>query len=165
MADKHTEDPLALDRLLGFLNRVIRLAARALAVIMAMVILLGVADVLYVLWQRLVAPPFMLLEINDILATFGAFMAVLIAIEIYHNIILYVHDEHNRHLAVEIVLSTALMAIARKVIILDFSEVGPGHIYGTAAITFALVVGYYLLTVHGRARRPEADPSTLQDRP
>ena len=33
--------------------------------------------------------PFMLLRIEDILATFGAFLAVLIAIEIYTNITLY----------------------------------------------------------------------------
>lgn len=163
MHDKHRRDPAASDPLIAFLNRVIRLVARALALIMALVILWGVADVVYVLWQRLMVPPFMLLEINDILATFGAFMAVLIAIEIYHNIILYVHDEHNHHLAVEIVLSTALMAIARKVIVFDFNEVGPEHMYGTAAVAFALVVGYYLLALHGRSGRGEAEANPSQD--
>ena len=133
MNEKHTPAPIADDPVVGFLNRVIRLVARVLAVIMALVIILGVADVLYVLWQRLMAPPFMLLEISDILATFGAFMAVLIAIEIYHNIILYVHSYHDYRLAAEIVLVTALMAVARKVIILDFKEVSPEHVYGTAA--------------------------------
>lgn len=146
--------PPANDPVIGFLNRVIRLVARALAVIMVLVIIWGVADVVYVLWQRLMAPPFMLLEISDILATFGAFMAVLIAIEIYHNIVIYVHEHHDFRLAVEIVLVTALMAIARKVIVLDFKEVSPEHIYGTAAVSFALVVGYYLIVVRGGARRP-----------
>ncbi len=114
---------------------------------MVMVIIWGVADVVYVLYQRLMAPPFMLLEIKDILATFGAFMAVLIAVEIFHNIILYVEDNHNRQLAVEIVLGTALMAIARKVIVLDFNEVGAEHVYATAAVTLALSVGYYLIVI------------------
>jgi len=152
-------DPTDDDPIVGILNRVIRLVARVLAGIMTLVIVWGVADVLYVLWQRLMAPPFMLLEINDILATFGAFMAVLIAIEIYHNIILYVQDHRNHHLAVEIVLGTALMAIARKVIVIDFKEVGPEHIYGTAAVTLALVVGYYLIARRGDARRTAAQTS------
>ncbi|HSW52263.1 MAG: phosphate-starvation-inducible PsiE family protein [Thiobacillus sp.] len=156
----NTTAAVATDPLMGFLDRVIRLAARVLAVIMVLVIVWGVADVVYVLWQRLMAPPFMLLEISDILATFGAFMAVLIAIEIYHNIVLYVHERHNFRLAVEIVLVTALMAIARKVIILDFGEVSPEYVYGTAAITFALVIGYYLIVVRASARRavPDSNP-------
>lgn len=152
MDDQQYRAPAGGDPLIAVLNRVIRMVARALAVIMALVILWGVADVLYVLWQRLMVPPFMLLEINDILATFGAFMAVLIAIEIYQNIILYVHDGHDHHTAVEIVLSTALMAIARKVIVFDFKEVAPQHIYGTAAVTLALAIGYYLIAIHGRIR-------------
>lgn len=64
-------------------------------------------------------PPFMMLTINDILATFGAFMAVLIAIEIFINITIYLRDDV---IHVKIVMATALMAIARKVIILDFEK-------------------------------------------
>jgi len=137
------------DKFIGFLNRIIRHVARVIAGIMTLVIIWGVADIVYVLYQRLMAPPFMLLEINDILATFGAFMAVLIAIEIYHNIILYAEDYRDHHLAVEIVLGTALMAISRKVIVFDFKEVDPEHIYGSAAVILALVIGYYLIAVRG----------------
>ena len=150
-SNHHTKDPVLL-----FFNRVIAQVSRVLAAIMVLVIIWGVADVVYVLYQRLMAPPFMLLEIKDILATFGAFMAVLIAIEIFHNIILYVEDNHNRQLAVEIVLGTALMAIARKVIVLDFNEVGAGHVYATAAVTLALSVGYYLIVIRAQSARRKA---------
>ncbi len=141
----HTKDPVLL-----FFNRVIAHALRVLAAIMVVVIIWGVADVVYVLYQRLMAQSFMLLEIKDILATFGAFMAVMIAIEIFHNTILYVEDDHNRKLAVEIVLGTALMAIARKVIVLDFSEVGAAYVYATAVVTFALSLGYYLIVIRAK---------------
>jgi uncharacterized membrane protein (DUF373 family) len=144
-----------------FFNRVIAQVSRVLAAIMVMVIIWGVADVVYVLHQRLMAPPFMLLEIKDILATFGAFMAVLIAIEIFHNIILYVEDNHNRQLAVEIVLGTALMAIARKVIVLDFNEVGAGHVYATAAVTLALSVGYYLIVIRAQGAKRRMSRSII----
>lgn len=147
-SNSHTTDPV-----LQFFNRVIAQVSRILAAIMVMVIIWGVADVVYVLYQRLMAPPFMLLEIKDILATFGAFMAVLIAIEIFHNIILYVEDNHNQQLAVEIVLGTALMAIARKVIVLDFNEVSATYVYATAAVTLALSIAYYLIVVRTRTTK------------
>ena len=137
------------DRLISFLNRILRHVARVLAAIMVLVIIWGVFDIVYVLYQRLVAPPFMLLQIKDILATFGAFMAVLIAIEIYHNIILYAHDKPNHHLAVEVVLGTALMAISRKVIVFDFTETSPQYIYASAAVILALTIGYYLIAMRG----------------
>lgn len=135
------------NKLLHILDRVIHNCALVIAVIMVLVIVWGVADIVYVLYQRLMAPPFMLLEIKDIFATFGAFMAVLIAIEIYHNIILYTKDQHNHRLAVEIVLATALMAAARKVIVFDFNAMDAAYIYATAAVIFALAVAYYFIVI------------------
>lgn len=151
MLERRSGDKASDDKVIGFLNRVIRQVARVVAVIMTLVIIWGVADIVYVLYQRLTDPshPFMLLEIRDILATFGAFMAVLIAIEIYHNIILYTEDHRDHRLAVEIVLGTALMAISRKVIVFDFNETTPEHIYGSAAAILALVIGYYLIAIRG----------------
>ena len=67
--------------LIRALTKTIRMAVRALAILMTGVIVWGVFDVMYVLYERLIEPPFLLLNINDILATFGAFMAVLIAID------------------------------------------------------------------------------------
>ena len=136
-------------KLLNMLDRIIHNCALVVAVIMVLVIIWGVADIVYVLYQRLMAPPFMLLEIKDIFATFGAFMAVLIAIEIYHNLILYTKDEHNHRLAVEIVLATALMAAARKVIVFDFNEMDAAYIYATAAVIFSLGCAYYLIVIMG----------------
>ena len=99
------------------LHWIIRMAVRVLAILMTGVIAFGVADVVYVLYKRLMAEPAWFLEISDILATFGAFMAVLIAIEIFVNIVSYLREDV---IHVRIVLATALMAIARKVIILDY---------------------------------------------
>lgn len=130
------------DVLVHGLSKVIRVAVRVLAIIMTFVIVWGVLDVLWVLYERLVAPPFMLLEITDILATFGAFMAVLIAIEIFINIVMYLKDNV---IHVNLVIATALMAIARKVIVLDTEHLDPSHIYGIAAVVLALSIGYWLL--------------------
>lgn len=94
------------------------------------------------LYQKLIAPPTGLLSITDILATFGAFMAVLIAIEIFVNINLYLRDDV---IHVRIVMATALMAAARKVIVLDFNVISADLVWALAAVVIATSVGYWLV--------------------
>ncbi|MDY7031037.1 MAG: phosphate-starvation-inducible PsiE family protein [Thermodesulfobacteriota bacterium] len=130
------------DILIRRLREVIRYAVRVLAVMMTLTIAWGVLDVAWVLYKRLKAPPFMMLTISDILATFGAFMAVLIAIEIFININIYLRDDV---IHVKIVMATALMAIARKVIIMDFKEIQPIYVLATAAVVLAMSIGYWLV--------------------
>lgn len=128
----------------GWLKQSIRWAVRALAVLMMLVIWWGVADVIYVLYERIKGHPYMLLNISDILATFGAFMAVLIAIEIFVNIVSYLRDDV---IHIKIVLATAFMAVARKVIVLDYKETGADYVYATAALMLALSAAYWLAVV------------------
>ncbi len=135
------------DPVVRSLHSIIRLSLRFLAILMVLVIIWGIGDVIYVLYQRLLAPPFMLLSINDILATFGAFLAVLIAIEIFVNITMYLSE---KAFPVQLVIATALMAIARKVIILDFSVLTADYIFATAAVVMSLGVTYWLIS----RRRP-----------
>lgn len=75
------------------LHVIIRFCVRILAVLMTLVIIWSVVDVAWVLYERFIAAPVGLLNVNDILASFGAFMATLIAIEIFLNIVLYLRDD------------------------------------------------------------------------
>lgn len=130
------------DPLVCFLHKIIRIVARAMAVIMVLVIIWGIGDILWVLYNKLLDPPFFLLKIDDILATFGAFMAVMIAIELFLNITLFLQDDV---IHVKIVIATALMAIARKVIVFDYKVLEPHFIYATGAVILALGVTYWLV--------------------
>jgi uncharacterized membrane protein (DUF373 family) len=139
----HQELPVDhADPLFRSLHQVIRFGIRVLAVLMVAVILWGVADVVYIIYQRLLLPPLFLLDINDIFYTFGAFMAVLIAVEIFINIRLHLG---TNVFPVQLVVATALMAIAQKVIVLDFDTVTPPYLLGIAAINLALGITYWLL--------------------
>ena len=131
------------DPFIESLHRIIRFAVKVLALLMVLVIVWGIGDVVYVLYQRITSPPFLLLSINDILATFGAFLAVLIAIEIFINISMYLKTDV---IPVRLVVATALMAISRKVIIFDFEKITSPFIFGTAAVVFALGVTYWLIS-------------------
>lgn len=143
---EHEELPTEhADPLISFLNKLIKMAIKVLAVLMVLVIFWGVGDVVYVLYHNLMDSPFMLLSLADIFKTFAAFLAVLIAIEIYQNIVLYLRTDV---IPVKLVIATALMAIARKVIILDFKELTPTYIFATAAVVLALGITYYLIGKH-----------------
>lgn len=140
---KHEEIPkYDSDPLLIILHRAIRIAVKVLAVLMVVVIFWSIADVVYVLYEKLKTPPYLLLDLGDILQTFGAFMAVLIAIEIFTNIRLYLG---TNIIPVQLVIATALMAVARKVIVLDLKIVSAEHIVGLALLTIALGVSYWLV--------------------
>jgi uncharacterized membrane protein (DUF373 family) len=138
------------DPLLDVLWTIIRAAVRVLAVLMTMLILWGVADVIWVAYARLMEPPVYLVTIADILQIFSAFMAVMIAIEIYENLMVYLRDEL---INVEIVLATALMAIARKVIVLDYSEVSYQYVWSTSALVLAVGVTYWLVVQRVERKR------------
>lgn len=130
------------DKFLWLLRNIIHYSLKALGLLMIVVIVSGVIDVAWTIYQRLAAKPMFILTISDVLATFGAFMVVLIAIEIFQNIILYLRDDV---IHVKIVVSTALMAIARKVIILDYDTLEPLHIWGTGLVLIATGITYYLI--------------------
>ncbi len=117
-------------------------SVRVLAILMVFVILMGVIDVGWTIYQKLITPPVFILTISDMLATFGAFMAVLIAIEILINITVYLRDDV---IHVKIVMATALMAIARKVIIMDFETLEASYVYGISAVLLATSIAYWLI--------------------
>lgn len=144
------------------LQRIIGLCVRVLAVLMTAVIAWGVLDVVWILYVRLATPPYFLLNISDILATFGAFMAVLIAIEIFINIKIYLR---NDVIHVRIVMATALMAIARKVIVLDFKTLSPAYVWAIAGVAVAMSAGYWLVNhMPNRGKvAPEGDDDRLVD--
>jgi uncharacterized membrane protein (DUF373 family) len=110
---------------------------------MVIVIVWGIGDVTYVLYPRLAELPFLLLQINDILARFGAFLAVLITIETLINISMYLS---TNVIPVRHVIATSLMAIALKVIIFDYDNITPPFIYSTASVVLVLGISYCLIT-------------------
>jgi len=139
----HEELPIKHDDpFISMLHRTIRVAVKFMALLMVGVIISGVLDVMYVIYQKIISPPFLFLTINDLLATFGAFLAVLIAIEIFINITLYIRSDV---IPVKLVVATALMAISRKVIVFDFKQLEPEYIAATSLVVLALGVTYWLV--------------------
>jgi uncharacterized membrane protein (DUF373 family) len=82
---------------------------------------------------------------------FGEIMTLLIALEFNHTL-RYVVTKHQSLIQTRIVLLIALLAVARKFIILDMRETSADYLLALAAITLALGVTYRLM-------RSDADPT------
>lgn len=119
-----------------------RMVTRALLLMMAGVVLLATVELAWVLAQDVLTPPLFLLGINELLALFGQFLLVLIGMELLHSMRVY---SERREVHLEAVLAVALIAVARKVIVLDPARLPNGTLLGIAVITLGLTLGYYLV--------------------
>jgi len=93
---------------------------------------------------------------------FGEIMTLLIALEFNHTL-RYVVARHQSIIQTKVVLLIALLAVARKFIILEVRETTPGYLLGLAAITLALGVTYWLMRERNdphASTRPRSGPSS-----
>lgn len=122
-----------------------KLMTQLLMVMLAIAIGLGTLDLGWVIFQDILKPPFLLLDSDQLLDIFGLFMLVIIGIELLETIMKTYLVKGQPHF--EVVLSVAIIAIARKVIILDFKKVDSFTMFGIAAIILSLTVGYYFMRI------------------
>lgn len=120
-----------------------KLMIQALMVMMAVVLGLATLDLAYFIIKDCIQPPYLLLSVEQLLDLFGLFMLVLIGIELLETIMKTYITQDQPHY--EVVLSVAIIAIARKVIILDLKEVDNMTLIGIASIIIALTAGYFLM--------------------
>jgi uncharacterized membrane protein (DUF373 family) len=77
-------------------------------------------------------------------AVFGQIMTLLIALEFNHTL-QYVVTRQQSIIQTKVVLLIALLALARKFIILDLKVTAPEQLLALAAITVALGITYWLM--------------------
>ncbi len=118
--------------------------AFVLTIVIALIVLVALyrlcIEVVTALLFRAVDP----LEHTVFQSVFGEIMTLLIALEFNHTL-KYVVTKHQSIIQTKIVLLIALLAVARKFIILDIRETTPGYMLGLASITLALGATYWLV--------------------
>lgn len=82
------------------------------------------------------------INVNELVQIFGVFLNVLIGIELFETVKLYLKENvfHG-----EVILIVGLIAISRKVIILDYSNEDPLTIIAMALLIAAMTLGYFLI--------------------
>jgi len=137
--------------LLPYLKKFERIIVIALIMMMAFVILLATIELGWLIIKDMITPPYVLLEIHELLDIFGLFLLVLLGIELISTLRTYL-TENEVH--VEVVFVVALIAIARKVIILDVKELSSLTLVGIASIIIALSLGYFFIKKHIQKNGP-----------
>ena len=114
----------------------------ALIGMMALLIFAATIELGWIILKNIFTPPVFLPLIKELLEIFGFFMLVLIGIELLATMKAYL-DDNTIH--VEIVLEVALIAIARKVIILDIEKYDGLTIIGTAVLIIAVAAAWFVV--------------------
>ena len=126
-----------------YLKNVEKSVIIALICMMTLVVILATLELGWIIIKDIFTEPMFLLEIDELLDIFGLFMLVLIGIELLETIIKNYLTENV--IRVEVVLVVAIIAIARKVIILDVKDLSGTVLLGIAAIILSLCAGHYLI--------------------
>lgn len=138
---------MIMTKILSYFQRYVVIG---LMVLMMVVIVISAVELGIMIVEELMRAPSMQLSVKGALELFGFFFIILIGLELMHTIELYLKKEH---LHVEIVFLVAMIAVSRKVIILDYKTTPAVALLGIAAIILALAAGYYLV-------RRTAEPGT-----
>lgn len=127
-----------------------------LMTMMSILIVLATLDLGRRLIIEIISAPAFIPDINNLLDIFGYFLLILIGVELLETIKAYL-IEHVVH--VEIVIEVALIAIARKLIILDIKEFSSDKLFAVAALVGVVALAFYLeklgRAVKSRGREPE----------
>lgn len=137
------------DNFMHLIENIEVIVSKVLAVTMILVIFVAIGDLIFFIFKELFSTAY-----GDFYKTlfkvFGLFLNVLIALEILENITGYL----KKHvLQVELVIVTSLIAISRKIIILDLKTTEGIEIIGLGFAVFSLSISYLIIRM-SNARKP-----------
>ena len=118
-----------------------KFTAKILSIGLVIVIFMALFDLSRVLIQEIVLLRVSVLG-KSLFNLFGLFLNVLIALELLENIGGYLQ---KNVIQVELVIVTAMIAIARKIIILDFEKISSEELVALALSMLALAASYWVI--------------------
>jgi uncharacterized membrane protein (DUF373 family) len=125
------------------LKRFERYIVLALLGMMTIVVFLGTVELAVILIEQVLKPPHPgLVNIEKMMRIFGFFMMILIGLELMETMKVYLSDEQVH---AEIILLVAIIALARKMIVMDYKALEPLFLLGNAAVLLSLSIGYYMI--------------------
>jgi uncharacterized membrane protein (DUF373 family) len=124
----------------ALLTKVQKLIAVALSVLLVVVVTLSTVHLGFLIAEEIWTPPRFLIPVQGLLEIFSFFLLVLIGVELLETLKAYVRKDV---IHVRLVLEVALIAMARKVIVLEPGNVSALTLFGVAALILALGVVFY----------------------
>lgn len=119
--------------------------------LMAVVLAFSTLELLWRVLKDILSPPFLQITIEGLIDVFGLFMVILIGLELMESVKAYLRDNIFQ---IEVILIVAMIAIARKIIILDLKKMDVLEVLGIGAIILSLSVSYFLIVTSRSKRKP-----------
>lgn len=113
-----------------------------LVVMMVLVLCISLVQLGYTIFIYLTDEPFHILDEKAMMTLLGSILIVLIGIELLDTIKIYLKEDVVH---VEIVILVAIIALARKIIVMDFDKYSPWSLMALSTMLIALAAGYYLI--------------------
>jgi len=128
------------------MEKIIKLFERVVVIsllgLMMLAVLASTIQLVFVLVQELIQQPLMRLNVDEMLKVFGFFLMVLIGLELLETIKAYIEEDRVH---AEVVFLVAIVAVSRKVIILDYKQTPTDLLFGMSTLIIALGIGYFLV--------------------
>lgn len=130
----------------------------ALMLMLFVVITLSVVDISWKLIDDIIAPPVFRVSPHDLLGLFGMFLLVLVGLELLETVKRFYLDGE---IHLEVIFTVALLALGRKIIILEPEKYDGLTLIGLGVVVVALVLGYVFIRNRNLSfRRPTQPEST-----
>ncbi|HRJ54401.1 MAG TPA: phosphate-starvation-inducible PsiE family protein [Candidatus Thiothrix moscowensis] len=128
--------------MVGYLKNFEKMTTLSLIGMMVIVVALSIFELGWILYKDIMTPPLFLLEIDELFEIFGFFLMVLIGLELIETMKEYLVSGKIR---LHVIFAVAIIAISRKVIILEPEKYESLTLIGIAVIMLALVIGYKIV--------------------
>ncbi|HEX4048690.1 MAG TPA: phosphate-starvation-inducible PsiE family protein [Elusimicrobiota bacterium] len=141
--------------MLAYLKVFERIVVGILAALISLVILLATAALGIDLFKDILfKSPRFLIGVDELLGIFGQFLIILLGFELLETVKAHLRDDV---IHVEVVLIVALIALARKVILIEAGELNGSSMAGLGVLILSIAAAYRLVIrgLRARLRRPE----------
>jgi len=131
--------------MLKFLKRFERVIAFTLIGMMSVIIILSVLELGWTIAKDIIdnfKGPLNFMVLDNLLAIFGLFLLILIGVELLETMKIYLRDDTVH---IEVIILVAIIAIARKAVVLDLEKVDAITIMSLGILVIALATGYFII--------------------
>jgi uncharacterized membrane protein (DUF373 family) len=140
---------------LAFYERFEAVVAYILTLVIAIVVVIALSRLIVSVVDTLILRAQNPLDHTVFQVVFGEILTLLIALEFNHTLRYTIAGDPGI-IQTKVVLLIAVLALARKVIVIDLSATNPVAIGALAALTLSLGVTYWFVEEHGRRARSRA---------
>jgi len=110
--------------------------------VMSVILILAFLDILYVIHEKILQSPILIIDAAGLMNLFSLFLVLLIGLELLETVKAYLKEDVVH---VEFIILVAIIAIAWKAIVWDFNKYNTEELISLAVMILALGITYFLI--------------------